>query len=468
VQTFTFALNVVLLVSISACYLRKVTKETHGDLLQHIYLLLFGYLGVYGVELYFAQQWMRQEIPEETILLANTLPSLGLVAILAGYRFGLRRFPGLVQRYATREIRLSRIVVYGTLVSLVGIAGELYFIKLSGGVATYFSRARGLGNYEGSTAYISAARWLLTPGIAILIGAATRVRRRSLYGLLGAFWTLAFGYNLVMGQRTGVIVYLVLGLGAYRVLRRTKPGIAALASVLFMALVLAGALDETREDFYLGSNFNKVHALLSRPVNEVLADTISGHFVQTAPGNSERNAQIEAQLYVRYLDILPQQVSYDHGQFYVQYLVAWIPRILWPTRPDYQLEEKNRILDVLGTCHICGPTPSILGMYWMHFGFVSVVLLCFFTGVFYAFFDANGRFQPYRNPITLAIYLSIAGTAAKAAIFLGPLAEFPTWAPYVALPLVILVFVCSKRRPKRGLLVREPALMPAGRFAARA
>ena len=140
-------------------------------------------------------------------------------------------------------------------------------------------------------------------------------------------------------------------------------------------------------------------------------------------------------MYFNFARIFPSRVSYDYGVFYLQDLVQWVPKLLWPARPDFRAAKREEVLSEIGTCHVCGPTPTMLGMYWMHGGFAPVFIMSAFTGLFFGFFDAFGKSGNFTAQLPTAVCLSIIGMAAGTPISLGPLAILSIWGPFVALPL---------------------------------
>jgi len=166
----------------------------------------------------------------------------------------------------------------------------------------------------------------------------------------------------------------------------------------------------------------------------------------------------DVRLYVDFLWLFPTTVNYDYGVFYAQFLVGWIPKALWPDRPDFRLEKKQEVLAELGTCHICSPSPTILGMYWMNGGLVGVCVLCLFTGAFFGLFDAYGRAGGFRSPVATAVYLSIIGMAAKTPITVGPLGDFPFWGPFTVLPLLGLAMFRSRGRRRHRKDVEQTTI----------
>jgi len=449
---FTFVLSIAIMLGLSVSQLKRVSSETAGDPLQHVYLLFIGYLAVYGLSLYKAQSWMVREVPSDVIPWVNLLPSLGLGCIVLGYNSALRNMPVVIKRYAQRRCYPDRMLVCGFSLCLLGIAGELFFIRESNGIDNYFSSNGDARNFAGTTAYVYSSRWLLTPGISILLGAATCVRSFALKVAIGFLIAGSVVYNLAVGQRTGIVIYGLLAVAAVRILFRRRIALPALLATLLLALSVMGIMRRYRYEFYIGSNFAELRQFFAKPITQIVSGSIMSMFTDDAENFSDEPA-VEMKLYARYLEVIPRDVSYDYGVFYLQDAVQWVPHVLWPSRPDFREEKKTELLLRLGPgmCHVCGPTPTLLGMFWLHLGIVSVVVLGVFTGFFYGFFDVHARVGLYKNPLTVAIWLSIMGWPLKATMGLGPAAEFSDWGPFVVLPLVGMVLCCSRASDSRRL-----------------
>ncbi len=458
---------------IAGCYVVLAYRDSGRDPFQHIYWLLGAYLGVYFIPLWLSREWMREQYAYNTTMLVCALPVIGLLFILLGYTYAIKRFARAAKARTDRGIRARGMARYGVFLCSLGVLGELWVLKLAGGAAVYYSVARTTGAPEGTTAYIYLLRWLWTVGLAIMIGGLTRRRQVRYFLTAGFFWLLAFGYNLAVGQRSGVFIYALLGLALLQVWRRKRVSLMLAAGVGLAAMALLGFVGITRSDYHWGSNFENVRKVQNKPPVE-LAKSLLLTIVKDDE-ESERNSgtyipSMDVRLYLEYVRLFPTVVEYDYGVFYAQFLVQWIPRALWPDRPDFRLQKKEQVFAEIGTCHICSPSATLLGMYWMHGGVLAVCVLCLVTGAFFGFFDAHGRVGGFRSPVATAVYLSIIGVAAMTPISLGPLAGLSTLGPFVFLPLAALALFYQSSGTQRGRerrgrqLLPRAAVLPTGRM----
>jgi len=237
----------------------------------------------------------------------------------------------------------------------------------------------------------------------------------------------------------------MLGAAAYQIMRRKRIRIGLFVVIGMVTSLGMGFLKHYRGDFHIGSDFENVRAFLNVPLIEQFKE-LSFATVSDESGPRSTDMTTEIRLYIEYVNIIPDVVDFDYGEFYKQLVVQWIPKVVWPSRPDYRAAKRDEILAVLGTSHVSGPTPTIIGFYWMHYGFVAVCIGCWLTGLFYAYFDAHGRFMPYQNVVATAFFLSTVGSGAAAAFGLGPIAAIQDWGPFVIAPLFGMVWFATRPR----------------------
>ena len=459
-----FGLSSISVIALAGRELYRTYRSTGGDLLHRIYLFLFGYVSVYVLSLSTVLHYVDFSIDTTSICWIFAIPTIGLICIIAGYRWGLKFFGRWAAAHINREPDLKRMLLLGFALVALAVSAELYFIYASGGYQEYFSSARGKGDVENTIAYIYEARWLLLPGIAILLAARIKYARNWLSIAIVLIILLGLVYNFWLGQRSGIFGHVFALLAAARIMLGRKPSTPSVLVAFLAATILIGFIKQFRTEFYLGSDFARLKTFIQQPILDIVQASVLTHFEGDEEHSSgslqyEGDYSMDIKLYTDYVALVPQLVNYDYGVFYLQHFVKWIPRLVWPDRPDFREEKKKEFETLLGTSHYSTFTPTILGMYWMHFGVISVVFLSLFTGLFYSFFDAHGRASPYTNPICAVFFLSTVGSGAGDVIGLGPLFAFEFWAPFVAVPLWIFFQFCT-RPTRRGHLATESALAP--------
>jgi hypothetical protein len=214
-----------------------------------------------------------------------------------------------------------------------------------------------------------------------------------------------------------------------------------------------GFLAIARGDFHLGSEFTMTRTILEQSPADILETTILGN-LRSNRGGYEQTSEIV--LFAGFIRVFPHEIDYDYFKYYTNFLVCWIPRIVWPSRPDPTQEKITELLAVLGTSHRSGPTPTMLGMFYMHLGVVSVFLLSVLTGLYLAVIDAHGRLI-FVSPSAAVVFISLAGGALSIPVGLGVLADIPTLLPFTVAPMMVgLWWARDRRRTTRGVVPFPP------------
>ena len=244
---------------IASCYSISVCRQRGIDVFQHIHWFLVAYLAVYFVPLWNGRDWIIDRFDYSTVLLIYILPALALVFVIGGYRYGLQTFARTARNAASREVPGRAMAHYGFLLCIIGLIGEIWFVRLSGGVETYFSVGRTAGAYQDNTAYLYNLRWLWTPGLASH-RCFDSLRSPSYFHAAGALWTLSLGYNVILGQRSGVWAYSLLGLALFTVWRQKRPSLAVVAGLICIILPLMSFI-ALLVATYLGFHFSECPSL---------------------------------------------------------------------------------------------------------------------------------------------------------------------------------------------------------------
>lgn len=277
-------------------------------------------------------------------------------------------------RYAG-EIKPARLLLCCLTLAATGTATYVYFYVLKHPEVRPSAEA-----YMGSTAYVYEGLWLLVP-VTILFFA---FRRRRLY-FRALFWISLIGslyiflglhnrsrwltllvslfvmYYLQRGKRPSVVTTLLLGLFMVA---------SAVITVMFrgvMTLVVRGDFPD-----------------LSLDLKELFFGSLS-----TLGGN------MMFDMFIFYLQNIPTSVGYLWGLGFLQILVHPIPRILWESKPPLQNTYfMQRVLPEHYEGGLNLP-PSILGDFYLNFGFVGIAAGMFVIGVLlrgtYLWFKANER-----------------------------------------------------------------------------
>lgn len=433
------------------------------DPFQPIYYVLLGFLWLlclqYGVGRSELREWFRPSDLNK----AMTLALVGVCLFVFGYYSSLatrvaKRLPKPV-----RQWRPGRLTPCALGLVALALGGQLWFIARSGGLVHFLSRARGAGDYESNTAYLYGLKWLLTPGIIFLAVDNARFRglRRYIWVPLAVGWFL---YHFAMGQRGGVFSTGVLTAACLAVPRgrRHRPGLVLLTVAVCVAAV--GFVARFRAEFHAGSEYRGVQRFSGMPLDEKLQTLAVGAVTGGRRGLGRRG---ELPMYVDYVRIFPDSVDFDYGLEYSQLLVAWFPRLLWPSRPDWREPKRRAINEVLGTSHLDGPTGTMFGVYYTHFGALSLFIGAYLTGVALGAVARMRDLWP-RSMGVMLVFLSFFNVYGLPAGN-GLVHSFRFWGVWVLAPVVAAHFylraVAGRSGPAR---LPEPEHTEASRTSATA
>ncbi|HOX39844.1 MAG TPA: hypothetical protein PL033_17815 [Candidatus Brocadiia bacterium] len=368
-------------------------RQTNFEIFDALLLYLVAYFMIYCVQMYSVRDFVTMRFGGSGFVLFGIFIAWAALLI-----FTMGYFSKLSSKLALRVPRPpanwtpGMLCPVGVFLALLGFAGMAIFIRQSGGMEEYYSESRGKGAYEQSTAYIWGAKYYLIPAIVILLTETGRMRRIGPWHFIAWFVSgFYFLYSVWIGQRSGVVSAGIIIVTSWYVPRHNRvPRKVAVAGGVVM-MVLFSFLAIFRSELYWGSDFARIKQL--RQMN---AEQIAELMVTGIVGIRERNFSdsLEAPMYLHYLNLFPEQLPPDLGQYYLQYFVQWIPRIFWPDRPDFRLKWTYMVYSTIGVAHGQGPCPTILGMYNMHGGLIGLLGLSYLTGLIFGWYYKWHRTWP--------------------------------------------------------------------------
>ncbi len=283
--------------------------------------------------------------------------------------------------------------------------------------------------------HIYSTKWLMSPAIAILIVEVMRMKYAKHLRVLVFFISLLyFGYQIWIGQRSGVIGVGLLLLASYYLPDKkfNKLKMKKVILISFIILICAGFVSKFRGEVYLGSTFEDLKDFINKPLSTQLSELF---IALPTGGGSPSWYGAEITMYMNYLRVIPAYVDYDYGEFYLGLLTHWIPRIIWHNKPYLGERKKGELESVIGTSHVSGPAVTMLGMYYLHFGIPGVLIGMFLTGIFLGAIENWWKFN-CDNYGVLLIYLMVF-TLGLSVIGNGFLAGIHFWFPFYVLPVII-------------------------------
>lgn len=441
---FFFWILLLLTLILIVMYTLKSGKK---NIFEPIYYLLLGYLGIFIVEYLKFKDNIISMLGEEVVILGLIYAWLGLIFYYVGYKSSLAKGLG---RFAPKP-RLTKpgfLMPIGWLLLGFGILGYIAFIQASGGFLAYFSISRGGGNLESSNAYIAGAKWLVVPGLAILYLELSRKKyyffiRMSIYSIA----ILYFLFQVWIGQRSGIlgVGLLILGLIYLPNNKFKKMPLRNILSASFMFLILVGFVTMFRQDIYYGSEFSEIDKFTSKPISGQVREVLN------ALGGSEKVShweRSEVSMYFRYIDAIPDKVDYDYGYYFVNYFVWWIPRSVWPDRPDLRNDKKLEMERAIGTSHLSGPSVTMLGFNYLNFGLLGIIVLMFIYGVLFGSLEYARKYFS-NHEYVLLVYLLFFQSGWMDMLGSGFFQSFHVWAPFKLFPLILVALYIKLFANKR-------------------
>jgi len=439
-------------------------KKSYKNIFEPVYYVLVGYFLIFVSQYLARRDSLLLYFGEEHVVYCLVIVLVSILIFYSGYRSRIAKKLSDLLPKPPKKWRPGVLIPYGFFLCFLGLLGYIYFINQSGGPVEYFSVPRGGGAYEESTAYFYGAKWLLLPGLVILITELRHKRKRSdLINLITfSIAVFYFLYQIFIGQRSGIFAVGLTLLAAYLLPQNKYLKIKIKNTILFgiIIIVFIGFVSLFRGEFYIGSPLEGVKEFFKKPFYIQIQDLIIEGTLKG--GTSESFEGNEITMYMTYIKIIPEYVDYDYGKFYLQYLFHWIPRIIWTGKPNLQLEKKFEIERVIGTSHISGPAVTMLGMYHLHFGIPGIIFGVFFTGVILGALEYWRKLNPNNYGILL-IYIMFSMSGLGAVVSNGLLAGLPDkmlWSFFPILGAFIFIKLKTRRKIYSNIPIKWEAHTP--------
>jgi len=148
------------------------------------------------------------------------------------------------------------------------------------------------------------------------------------------------------------------------------------------------------------------------------------------------------------MEAMPEKLEYQYGQTLFLWIVAPVPRTIWPEKPDVVLGQViARDVFGRGFGKGGGTPPNIVSDFYWNFGIPGVIVGMFFFGCFLRFLYYNALPNLANNKTALLLYLivmvPITHGTADASFSAGIVATLTA-----ALPIIVLLPLILARRPK--------------------
>jgi hypothetical protein len=276
-------------------------------------------------------------LPWEWVLKAILLAMLGVSCLIGGYHLASRR--GILNKLPVVDLPLSQkarssYVWFGLVAGLLGVLFEVRGFRIGESLSALF----GLVTNQFRVA------------VAILAYMVYRKRARSVTDPLVLYFAVALGgaLGLVTGMLENAFVPLVLVI-AVRWHVRGKVPLRLMTIAVVAFLVFNAVKSEYRKEAWSGQAELGVMDRLGLWLD------LSGHKVrETTRGDTLENAETVLRDAMKRFDLLhkfayvvemtPDVVPYYEGRTYGYFVVALIPRFLWPGKPS--ASDANARIDI--------------------------------------------------------------------------------------------------------------------------
>ncbi len=387
------------------------------------------------------------------------LVEIGLVAFIAGYYLFLRSPLARLAPHLDLPFSQQRRTTY------------VYFSFALGGAVMVLSAA-GLDIFQ--TSWLSAVTRLLSSqfNIALIVlsyqvyeqSKAPWRQRILLYGALVFAFLIGLSTGLIENAFIPVVSVFIV---RWQVGRRLPWHwlVAAIALFLvlnpakftFRSLVWFGGAN-----YSLGERIGLWSDLAAESAENLIQPTFAGDREDMVLGALSRFDLIHKFAYVR--TMTPQIVPYYQGSTYAYFLVAWIPRAIWPDKPTATSDANDR-MDVDYQFKYERQSTSIgIGLLpeaYANFGAIGVILVMLIQGAVFGLFTAllNGEASDGGR----AIYLSVGvfllnGIGTSASVMFGAIFQ-----QILASAIILRPFALSWRaapKPPASEANRQVAALP--------
>jgi oligosaccharide repeat unit polymerase len=329
-------------------------------------------------------------MPDDPQLFQNVLllGALGFICFYIGYKINIgisigRRLPKFGERW-----RHDRVIKVAVVFLLIGVAGYSLAAARSGGLGLFLSTLRGRKLISETESWSIASTVVLLRAAPVILG-AYYFKTKRLRALFIASLLLSVAFNLMLGNRSSVLVPLLALLVIAYYLRRPKVGrllrrtmvIGVFAGIILLFIIIQVSV--------------RMHLLRGGAVSDLslkslATEDVSGRFLD------EFN---QFDWFVVVLEIVPSELPFQYGKSFAEVFTRFVPRAIWPDKPA---PISKRINMMLGGAR-SGHPPTILGELYLNFSVLGVIAGMVVFGILlramYAYLLYNQG-----NPAVILIY----------------------------------------------------------------
>jgi hypothetical protein len=299
---------------------------------------------------------------------------VGCLAFSIGYlsnvgRSFLRMFPKSSATFPQRKVVSAAIAI-----AALGTGVYGFFLFTHGGTAalSVFLSGRSKSKFDlerGSSGYLYATVYFLTPATAMLFAAWMRFRRTYLLALAALVGIPICAYEMAQGDRSQMLP-LVFGLPMiYYLYKRRRPTLIHLCLAAGVILASFAFLREARNS----------DSIARKDIGAVLSDGPGAMFADTFL--KDDNEMFDALANV--ISVVPARIPYQPLGLITDLGIRALPRLWYPDKP---LEAGDQVIVALWPMHYrysrASAAFSLFGNVYLYGGVIGVALGAFVFGAF--------------------------------------------------------------------------------------
>lgn len=385
--------------------------------------LMFGYFYVF--QAYFVATSLADKVLPWMLELGQAIALGCFAALILGWRFGLREVTNF------QPVKISRIDVNYNRLWRIGVVVTLIAI-----VCLHSSDFRNIDyDWKGVSAYWYMLFHIGYPGL--LACTFVIVRDHRYQTIFHKFFLLSLGvaltYIFFLSARRGpifpLVVFIVYGLG---IISMGKPKKKLLLLSLAAIGLLMLAFPHVR-NYADGS----MSAWNLETVEDVSLDTIT-------VGKAKESGDNEYLYHTATIATAYEFDAYQYGTGYLTLMTHWIPRIMWPSKPElgegFYIAAPSLVYSLVGWELSSGASAGGVADTFVQLGFFAFLLWFIFGYIFARLFSSHYSSKDLLGP---ALYVALMATMHWL-ISQGVTAAFVPIMIYVVVTIVI--FKLSKHR----------------------
>ncbi len=407
---------------------------TVGSLLKSINLVYFD-SGLVGSE------FSLNGLPVDALHSGALILSLAMLALVIGYTL-MESISSPTRQFKFKQrIRFSDKKIYMTIVVIIGISlfFSVEFMRQTGFAEAYESGViSAKRTHEASVGVAprgAALGWLRLPAqtlpqVMMFIFLANILKSKNPttfnYIVLAVLILCSSIVPIIQSARLELIYSFLIGLVIFHYSRKriSIPKIATMATVLLIAVALLGQIRN--------QNFN------DGPGDGLSFQSVVDRTLARAYFMGIGKTAVIA-------DKVPSEIDYLKGESLTYFLLAPIPRTMWPEKPvvriglfiGQEIFDKN---------NETGVPPGFPAELYLNFGHIGVVLGMFIVGAAYAGLYV-ATIQRRNSPMSIVIY-SVGTILFSFTLLTGDLTVFMSQIFRYGLMLLIIIWLVRDRAPK--------------------